>query len=335
MSIQALKGAHAGHTAWIIGKGPSLVMLTKDQIGAGPIIAINEATITIESLGLENVVYSLQKDADRYEYSPGPIPLGGDEPIAPLRGATLLVHQHESAGRMKEYRPRFVFDNVADFELEWWEFSSLVAVAIARLMGCPRVVFVAHDACVFGDARTCTARVDGSFQVDTDWRSAANYVHHRQRLDDYLSRVSMTAEWLTPEAESVRHREDRRLAEELTREVERLRLSLDESGRANEALVSAQATVSMERDAALHQADRLQASLDDKSRDLEALTRAHTTVSADRHAVLRQVDELTAQLAGAHDALRALRASRSWRWMAPLRAAADLLERARSLVGRR
>jgi len=252
ISIQALKDVHAGDTAWIIGKGPSLLMLTREQLGPGPVIAINEATIAIEALGLDNAVYSLQKDAERYESAPElRVVTAGTEPIAPLRGATLLVHRHESANRMPQYAPRFVFDNVADFGLEWWEFSSLTAAAIAKLMGCRKVVFVSHDACVFGDARTCSPRSDGSFQVHTDEVTAANYPQHRQRIDEYLSRVSMNAEWLTPESGYSHHK---RLTVELTAKAERLHGELEESR-------AAHAQIRGEVDAALRDLQAVTASL--------------------------------------------------------------------------
>jgi len=288
VSIQALKGAHAGSTAWIVGKGPSLLMLTKEQLGPGPVIAINEATIAVEALGLDNVVYSLQKDAERYQDEPELLVItAGTEPIAPLKGATLLVHHHESPNRMAAYQPRYVFDNVADFGLEWWDFSSLSAVAIARLMGCPKVVFVSLDASALGDTRTCEPRPDGSFHVYN--LDNVEYPSHRPRLDEYLSRISMEAEWLTPEAEYARHNH---LTAELTARAERLYGELEESRAAARKGVAAYAALRAELDAAL--------------RDLEGMT---------------------ATLAKTEDRVTALLTSTSWRWTAPFRAAHELLAR--------
>ena len=291
VSIQALKGAHAGATAWIVGKGPSLLMLTKEQLGPGPVIAINEATIAVEALGLDNVVYSLQKDAERYQDDPELLVVTpGTEPIAPLKGATLLVHHHESPNRMPAYQPRYVFDNVADFGLEWWDFSTLTAVAIARLMGCRKVVFVSLDASAFGDTRTCEPRPDGSFQIYTLER--VEYASHRPRIDEYLSRISMDAEWLTPEAEYARHKH---LTAELTARAERLYGELEESRAAARMRVEAYAALRGELDA-----------------------------------TLRELQVVTASLASAEDRVTALLASTSWRWTAPFRAAHELLARVTS-----
>ena len=292
VSVQALREVHTGDTAWIVGKGPSLLMLTKEQLGPGPIIAINEAIIAVEALDLDNVIYSLQKDAASYQYEPVPVVLAaGVEPIAPLKGATLLVHLHESADRLSEYRPRFVFDNVADFGFAWWDFSSLVAVAIANLMGCPKVVFVSHDACVTGDARTCTAKSDGSFYVETDTYSAGNYPQHRQRIEAYASSIAVDVEWLTPAPEYRRHKQ---VTEALEREVGRLSADLQESRAAATAMAAAH-------------------------------TAAHDALVSTR----RDLQAVTDRLASTEAHVDALLTSASWRWTAPLRAVYDLINNSR------
>lgn len=47
---------------YIVGKGPSLDMLSKDNFGSGPIIAINEAIHKVELLDLDNPIIALQID---------------------------------------------------------------------------------------------------------------------------------------------------------------------------------------------------------------------------------------------------------------------------------
>ena len=320
-SIQALKGKHEGETAWIVGKGPSLVMLTKEQIGRGPVIAINEATLAVETLGVDNVVYSLQKDADDYEFVSDLVPVvDAAQPIAPLRGATLLVHRHESPHRMKEYRPRYVFDSVVDFGLEWWEFSSMVAAAIAHLMGCQKVVFVSHDACVFGDSRTCTPTSDGSYQVTSDPRSAANYLQHRQRIDEYLARASISAEWVTPGPDHARRKDSRRLADDLNREIERLRAEAQQRGSEVDRLIGIIETFRSE-------GERLRVELDENRRDIDALSMSQTAGRAELDSALRRVQVLTNDLAAATHHVGALLTSASWRWTAPLRFVKRLLMR--------
>ena len=61
-SVEELKDRYKGMTAWIVGKGPSLQYLKKEDIGAGPVITINSAITAVESLGFENPLFSMQKD---------------------------------------------------------------------------------------------------------------------------------------------------------------------------------------------------------------------------------------------------------------------------------
>jgi hypothetical protein len=63
MELSKYLGEHAGKTALIIGKGPSLDFLTKDMITEDMVVfACNEAIKKIESFGLPSVVYACQLD---------------------------------------------------------------------------------------------------------------------------------------------------------------------------------------------------------------------------------------------------------------------------------
>jgi len=224
-SVQLLRDKHRGETAWIVGKGPSLAMLTKDQIGNGPVIAINDAVIALEAIGLNNPIYSLQKDADEYDDTPDLVPRIDDNPsFVPIARASLLVHRLESPHRMRTYSPRYVFDNIRDFGLEWFEFSSIVAAAIAKLMGCANVVYVAHDASVSGDARTCIPKPNGGYVVHpAGTETAVEYPQHRERIESYLAIVSMPVEWITPVQRDTPRFGGQLLIQTLTRDVERLK----------------------------------------------------------------------------------------------------------------
>ena len=316
VSIQALKATHLGQTAWIVGKGPSLVRLSREHIGEGPVIAINEAIVAVETLELANTVYSMQKDADEYDVSSTPnVALSL---FIPIKSATLLVHLHESPNRLKEYSPRYVFDNVKDFGLEWWECSGLVAIAVARLMGCSNMVYLCFDACMSGDRRTCTPTSDGAYEVlSTD----EAYLGQCCRIDDYLTKVGMPAEWVTPEkGESHRHDDpslDRVRADrdESRREARRLRLVAYDLTRETERLADAVTQAGRE-------VERLAA----------ALSEANTGVERSRgelEAALRRNYALTDDLAAARSRVAELLSSASWRWMAPLRAAYRILARSK------
>jgi hypothetical protein len=183
--IERLRGAHPGETAWIIGKGPSLQYLKVSDIGDGPVIALTESIAKVESLGLSNPLYNTQKDTCVDDYPTPPAP----------KGATLLVHRLESNDRHPDYRPRFVFDCPKDFNLPAHAFSSIVAVEIAKLMGCVKVVFIAHDAVTTGNLETCIPHADGTCQVSGI--SVESYAVQKGRLLNYLHRTEIPHEFVT------------------------------------------------------------------------------------------------------------------------------------------
>ena len=50
--VDPLRNRHAGQTATVVGKGPSLLTLTPRDFGSGPVIAINHAILEVRKLGL-------------------------------------------------------------------------------------------------------------------------------------------------------------------------------------------------------------------------------------------------------------------------------------------
>ena len=190
--IENLRNVHKGEEIWIIGKGPSLQYLKKEDIGKGPVIAINEAIIPIELLGLDNPIYALQKDADPPE----------KEPIAPPRGAILLVHEREVPNRHKDYKQRYIFDNIIDFDVPWNAPSSHSATYISQLMGCKKIVFVSFDACTSEVTETCHYSSDGSYVIDSapgsDSIEGREYIAIGKGLKRLLAKRHISFEWVTP-----------------------------------------------------------------------------------------------------------------------------------------
>lgn len=136
--IAELDNAYPGETCWVIGRGPSLEWLRKDHVGAGPVVAINQAITRVEELGLSNPLYSMQKD--QYFFPP--------------HYAPVLAHEHESARRRREDLEAinaYAFDNVEDFGLEWNLPSVVSCAALAYRMGCAKVVYLCCDAATHGD----------------------------------------------------------------------------------------------------------------------------------------------------------------------------------------
>jgi len=189
--IKHLRDKHKGETAWIIGKGPSLQYLKKEDIGNGPVIAINEAIIPVENLGLSNTIYAMQKDVD---------PLNR-EPIAPPKKATLLVHEREVPERHRNYSPRYIFDNPRDFNSVWNTPSSHSAVSIADLFGCSELKFIAFDAVTNTSNGTCHYNSDGTFQIEesdtTD--DFKEYYYISNSLKKFINHKNLPYEFITPE----------------------------------------------------------------------------------------------------------------------------------------
>ena len=151
--IRALQNLYPGETLRVVGSGPSLAELTTNQIGPGPLVAINYAIRIVESLLLPNPVYSLQKDL----------------PFAPGSSVPILAHLRESAqnGDFGDY----VFDCEGDFGVPWDTPSIVVCLHLAKLFGCSSVEYWACDS-FRGDLRS----YDGE-RVTLDGR-ARHYAYH-------------------------------------------------------------------------------------------------------------------------------------------------------------
>lgn len=98
--------------------------------GQSPVLALNHAIVPVEGLGLPNIVYSLQNDG-----------------VSLPTGAVLLSNAHHPTGGIE-------WDAVAMGLAGPNEMVAVVAIAVAKLMGCARVVMVCCDSLVNGDLRT-------------------------------------------------------------------------------------------------------------------------------------------------------------------------------------
>ncbi len=172
VSIEVLVGQYSGQTAWVIGSGPSLLRLSIGDIGVGPVLAINTAIRRVETLGLSNPVYSLQKDA-RFAACRAPV----------------LAHQHESA-KLDGFGD-YVFDNLA-FGLAWNMPSVCSALGIAHLWGCRTVVYMCCDAAVNADLRRCV----GEEIVEAG--KPHDYLAHRGLVERFASEIGFAVEWRLP-----------------------------------------------------------------------------------------------------------------------------------------
>lgn len=163
--MKSLKNKHLGQTVWIVGKGPSLQYLKKEDIGDGIVITINQAILAVEPLDLSNSIYSLQKDGGGRRIGRVSPPQDnhllpdcdhsddcGDTcgPMVRPRSATLLLHELESKYCFQDYADRYVI-NLQEIGLQENVFSLIFALKIAQYMGCNKFNFVSCDAHSMGE----------------------------------------------------------------------------------------------------------------------------------------------------------------------------------------
>lgn len=188
-----IRDAHTGQTAVIVGRGPSLLRLHPADFGTGPVIALNHAIIQVRRMEPLNPVYSMQKDGCIPHGREASVPLGcvcpSDRMVAPMEPETLLLSAAESGRCFPDYPRRYVFDPAA-FGLRWHTMSAVVAVRLAREMGCTSIRMLAHDAYAHGDLRRVDR--DGSL-AETDAR--AGYVSVGRRVERYAREAGMAIAW--------------------------------------------------------------------------------------------------------------------------------------------
>jgi hypothetical protein len=144
-TLKEFEGWHAGSTAYIVGKGPSLRYLSAENFDAFPaiIITMNEAILPVQDLDITHPIYSMQKDG-----LPGSM-------VRPHDNVFLIL---QKPGYSQDWYPdhpfRFHIDPINDFGFEKADVMSVrMCVAFAKLLGCTRIVFMCCDS-LAGDYQT-------------------------------------------------------------------------------------------------------------------------------------------------------------------------------------
>lgn len=160
VSVSALAGRHAGETAWIVGKGPSLERIRASDFGPGPVLTLNQAIVPVQQLGLPQQIYALQLDGCDIRDEAGNRPCGSCAPLGwrrepltnPYPGIATVFVRGFSSWCLHGRGNRFVIDQ--EFYAEPSTPSTLQAIALAKLMGCTRIVIVACDSLTSGTTET-------------------------------------------------------------------------------------------------------------------------------------------------------------------------------------
>lgn len=163
---------HPGQTAYIVGRGPSLLTLQPGDFGPGPVIALNAAILHVRTLQLPNPLY--------YQWKDGCVPHGLDwltlvtgvkQPHVcklppPIPPEVFITSKVEGDQCLADYPLRHVIDVEAEFGLHWSTMSSPIAVEIAHAMGATSLVMYGQDAWTSGGTDTRRWMPDGSFEDD-------------------------------------------------------------------------------------------------------------------------------------------------------------------------
>lgn len=176
--LAELKNRHAGEPAYIVGMGPSLLHLTPQHVGSGVIIATYESIALIESWGLPNPIYSLQKD---------------DVIVLP-HYSPLLLHERESAQHGHTYQPCYVFETTRDFGKHLTN-TGWTSVRIALHLGCRDITCLCCDMTTLGDRRRAILR-DGQFVLDST--EDPLLYNQAQEVEELVNKFHATCTWITP-----------------------------------------------------------------------------------------------------------------------------------------
>lgn len=158
---------HPGATAYIVGRGPSLLDLAGDDFGPGPVITLNAAIIRIRALRLANPLYFMWKDGCQAHTWLDNDPGDHDCRLPqPLTGETFVTSLAEGRFCLPDAPDRIVLDVEQQFGIPWWTMSAPVAVEFAHAMGCTRLVMLGHDAYTSGGSDTRRVLGDGGVEAD-------------------------------------------------------------------------------------------------------------------------------------------------------------------------
>jgi len=161
---------HKNQIANIIGKGTSIKRLKLCDINEGFIIAINQAILKVEEIGVMLRTYSLQKDGSSPELRDdcycrlNGLSVCPYEMVRPKK-AILLNHKEESPRCMEDYHSRIIFNN-EDFGLEWMMPSALSAIKIAKYFGANKIKMFGFDSITEGkNDNFITDKIDGGYET--------------------------------------------------------------------------------------------------------------------------------------------------------------------------
>jgi hypothetical protein len=157
-AVEILRDLYKQETLHIVGKGPSLRYLRAEHFGDGPVMTINEAILPVQALKLSNDVYSMQKDGCKSQ-AEGMRCKGACEMrsmVLPEYDVAVILQQPEYSELCLMNHPLNLYvDPIKDLNFEEASVMSIrMCIALAKVMGCTKIVFLCVDSIAIGNFET-------------------------------------------------------------------------------------------------------------------------------------------------------------------------------------
>ena len=163
MAATTLKGLHVGAKLQIVGKGPSLDNLTREDLDVGAVvIGINEATLKLQELLKPNEFIHMQQD------------VGVDVKVDPK---TLVVCHLKIANRFGPNK-KVIHEDMGSFPPG---LTAVEAIYLGHVMGCTEIEMLCFDACV--DRNTGYANIVGYQPKMVAQHGSERFLRHRVTLE--------------------------------------------------------------------------------------------------------------------------------------------------------
>ena len=192
--ISQLTGAYNDKTGAIIGTGPSLHQIKREDFnGVDVIITINGAVKLIRNARGNIPIYTMQKDACSYNKNLSEVVWcekcdGACWKPEPIQPEILLIHFPESIGCWPEYPLRYAWNN-ADYGLPWHNPSFMACLKIMEIFGVAKIKIVSFDSCTTGSIK----------HINSD-KEDRGYIADVELIKDSVKNCTVkNIEWITPQ----------------------------------------------------------------------------------------------------------------------------------------
>jgi len=192
--ISDFKNKHLGQTAYIVGRGPSILSLGATDIGNGFVIAINQAIAQIDKLNISNTVYSM------YSYGCEIYPKEEKQKIHKCEreislpvNAPILIDDTPGEGNncLLDYPKRYSYLAQADLGISNILASGATSIFIAKYLGATEIKMLCFDAYTDMDLRAINP--DNTLQ-----KTDAAYIGQRRQIEWAIEQTKIPVSFIKP-----------------------------------------------------------------------------------------------------------------------------------------